>query len=133
MLIAYTLPAINRGLQAAGRVIRDESERGVLLFCDRRFGSSGTGGVRQFLPEWVSQELVVADASSGRKIIAAKLAEWKHDMGSGTGLVCDQLSRTKSMAGNRPSSTRATKNNKKENLRELAKKLGAKRIVEKKL
>ncbi|MHC1686789.1 MAG: helicase C-terminal domain-containing protein [Methanothrix sp.] len=38
MLIAYTLPAMNRGLQAAGRVIRAESERGILLFCDRRFG-----------------------------------------------------------------------------------------------
>lgn len=123
MLIAYTLPAINRGLQAAGRVIRAESERGVLFFCDSRFGSGEPGGVRQFLPEWVSKELVVADASAGRKMIAAKLAEWKHDMGSGTGWACDQ-----------PSNTKAIKNkkNKKENLRELAKKLGAKRIVEEK-
>jgi DNA excision repair protein ERCC-2 len=123
MLIAYTLPAINRGLQAAGRVIRAESERGVLFFCDRRFGSGEPGGVRQFLPEWVSKELVVADASAGRKMIAAKLAEWKHDMGSGTGWACDQ-----------PSNTKAIKNkkNKKEDLRELAKKLGAKRIVEEK-
>lgn len=78
MLIAYTLPAINRGLQAAGRVIRDESERGVLLFCDRRFGGDGLGGVKQFLPDWVQQELTAVDASRGRELIEAKEAEWGH-------------------------------------------------------
>jgi DNA excision repair protein ERCC-2 len=72
LLIAYTLPAINRGLQAAGRVIRAESERGVLLFCDRRFAV----GVKQFLPEWVRRELIVADARGGRRIIEAKESEW---------------------------------------------------------
>jgi hypothetical protein len=76
MLIAYTLPAINRGLQAAGRVIRAESERGVLLFCDRRFGGDGLGGVKQFLPEWVQQELMVVDAEKARELIRAKEAEW---------------------------------------------------------
>jgi DNA excision repair protein ERCC-2 len=77
MLIAYTLPAINRGLQAAGRVIRAESERGVLLFCDRRFCADGQGGVKQFLPDWVQNEQVIVDAESGRKMIRAKEAEWK--------------------------------------------------------
>jgi len=76
MLIAYTLPAINRGLQAAGRVIRAESERGVLLFCDRRFGGEGLGGVKQFLPEWVQHELMVVDAEKARELIRAKEAEW---------------------------------------------------------
>ena len=76
MLIAYTLPAINRGLQAAGRVIRAESERGVLLFCDRRFSGEGLGGVKQFLPDWVQQELIVVDATEGRELIMAKEAEW---------------------------------------------------------
>lgn len=75
MLIAYTLPAINRGLQAAGRVIRAESERGVLLFCDRRFASVD-GGVKAFLPEWVSGELKVADAKLAREIIESKEKEW---------------------------------------------------------
>ena len=75
MLIAYTLPAINRGLQAAGRVIRAESERGVLLFCDRRFASE-EGGVKAFLPQWVRGELKVADAKLAREIIESKEKEW---------------------------------------------------------
>jgi DNA excision repair protein ERCC-2 len=79
MLIAYTLPAINRGLQAAGRVIRAESERGVLLFGDRRFGGSGLGSVNQFLPEWVREELIVIDADQGREMIAEKIKQWKMD------------------------------------------------------
>lgn len=69
MLIAYTLPAINRGLQAAGRVIRAESERGVLLFCDRRFKDDDLGGVNRFLPSWVRDELIVVDAREGRELI----------------------------------------------------------------
>lgn len=76
MLIAYTLPAINRGLQAAGRVIRSESERGVLLFCDRRFAEDGLGGVNGFLPDWVRGELIIVYANEGREIIAKKIAEW---------------------------------------------------------
>jgi DNA excision repair protein ERCC-2 len=77
MLIAYTLPAINRGLQAAGRVIRSESERGVLLFCDRRFGDDSLGGVNGFLPDWVREDLILVDAKEGREIILKKIAEWK--------------------------------------------------------
>lgn len=76
MLIAYTLPAINRGLQAAGRVIRAESEHGVLLFCDRRFGGSGMGSVNEFLPAWVREELIVEDAARGRELIREKIKEW---------------------------------------------------------
>ncbi|HSD57725.1 MAG TPA: ATP-dependent DNA helicase [Methanotrichaceae archaeon] len=79
MLIAYTLPAINRGLQAAGRVIRAESEHGVLLFCDRRFGGSGLGSVNQFLPEWVRGELIVVNAACGLELIREKVAEWGMD------------------------------------------------------
>ncbi len=79
MLIAYTLPAINRGLQAAGRVIRAESERGVLLFCDRRFGEDNLGGVNQFLPDWVRSELILVDAKQGRELIAEKIKQWKID------------------------------------------------------
>jgi DNA excision repair protein ERCC-2 len=75
-LIAYTLPAMNRGLQAAGRVIRSESERGVILFGDRRFASHGLGGVRQYLPEWVQNELIMADAQQCWDLIRNKEAEW---------------------------------------------------------
>ena len=70
------MPAINRGLQAAGRVIRAESEHGVLLFCDRRFGGSGLGSVNQFLPEWVRGELIVVNAARGLELIREKVAEW---------------------------------------------------------
>ncbi|MBP5288932.1 MAG: ATP-dependent DNA helicase [Clostridia bacterium] len=34
---AYTLPGWSRVLQAAGRVIRDEEDRGVLILCDQRY------------------------------------------------------------------------------------------------
>ncbi|MCU0637156.1 MAG: ATP-dependent DNA helicase [Methanothrix sp.] len=76
ILIAYTLPAINRGLQAAGRVIRAESERGVLLFCDRRFAEEKPAEVGSFLPGWVREEMIVADAKQGRSIIQNKVGEW---------------------------------------------------------
>ncbi len=77
MLIAYTLPAINRGLQGAGRVIRDASERGVILFCDRRFREGGRGGVLSFLPKWIRDDLIVTDARKSREIIRARVAEWE--------------------------------------------------------
>ncbi|NYT02865.1 MAG: ATP-dependent DNA helicase [Methanosarcinales archaeon] len=79
ILIAYTLPAINRGLQAAGRVIRAEDERGVILFCDRRFNTAGLGGVKEYLPEWVRGELMAADASQCREIIRDKQIDWSQD------------------------------------------------------
>jgi DNA excision repair protein ERCC-2 len=75
MLIAYTLPAINRGMQAGGRVIRDQSERGVILFCDRRFNDGSRAGVRRYLPEWIQSELVTTDAAGSRRIIEEKQRE----------------------------------------------------------
>lgn len=41
---AYTFPAMSRVVQAAGRVIRTESDRGIILLLDRRF----------LLPQYVS-------------------------------------------------------------------------------
>jgi Rad3-related DNA helicase len=35
---AYLYPGINRVLQAAGRVIRTEKDRGVVLLIDQRYG-----------------------------------------------------------------------------------------------
>ncbi|MFZ0726193.1 MAG: ATP-dependent DNA helicase [Desulfobacterales bacterium] len=37
---AYMYPGINRVLQAAGRVIRSETDRGVVLLIDQRFGTA---------------------------------------------------------------------------------------------
>ncbi len=53
---AYQYPGINRVLQAAGRVIRDENDRGVVFLIDRRYSTSR---YRRLLPEtwqpvWVS-------------------------------------------------------------------------------
>jgi DNA excision repair protein ERCC-2 len=45
---AYMYPGINRVLQAAGRVIRSETDRGVVLLIDRRYGSEP---YRALLPE----------------------------------------------------------------------------------
>ncbi len=47
---AYQYPGINRVLQAAGRVIRTETDRGVVLLIDQRYG---TYRYRSLLPaEW---------------------------------------------------------------------------------
>jgi DNA excision repair protein ERCC-2 len=47
---AYQYPGINRVLQAAGRVIRTEADRGVVLLIDQRYG---TYRYRSLLPtEW---------------------------------------------------------------------------------
>jgi DNA excision repair protein ERCC-2 len=45
---AYMYPGINRVLQAAGRVIRSETDRGVVLLIDQRYGSEH---YRALLPE----------------------------------------------------------------------------------
>ncbi len=118
MLIAYTLPAINRGLQAAGRVIRAESERGVLVFCDRRFGSL-PGGVNQFLPQWVREEIIAVDAPKGRELIEAKTSEW------GSQKIHEKKADEK--ASRRKRSVRGKAG--KSDLRELVKKLGLGRSV----
>lgn len=41
---AYQYPGINRVLQAAGRVIRSEADRGVVLLIDSRYGRRDYGG-----------------------------------------------------------------------------------------
>jgi DNA excision repair protein ERCC-2 len=115
MLIAYTLPAINRGLQAAGRVIRAESERGVLLFCDRRFGDDSLGGVNQFLPDWVRSELILVDSKEARKIISEKTIQWK------TQKVPEMAA--SSVSSQIPKKNKPLKSGKRD-LRELAKSLG---------
>lgn len=53
--ISYTLPAINRALQALGRVLRTPEDRGVLLLGDSRFLEPG---VRSGLPGWMDHEVI---------------------------------------------------------------------------
>jgi len=120
MLIAYTLPAINRAMQAAGRVIRAESERGVLLFCDRRFSEQGAGGVGSFLPGWVKEEMMLADAGEGRERILEKVAQWKMEP--------PPRNRTAepdaSLGADAPAAIIGRRRSGKKDLRELARSLG---------
>jgi len=46
---AYTFPGMNRVLQAAGRVIRSESDRGLILLIDSRFAEPR---YRKLFPVW---------------------------------------------------------------------------------
>jgi DNA excision repair protein ERCC-2 len=49
--LAYTLPCICRSLQALGRVLRDENDRGILVLAERRFLEN----IRS-LPKWMQEE-----------------------------------------------------------------------------
>ncbi|MDA8141301.1 MAG: DEAD/DEAH box helicase [Desulfobacteraceae bacterium] len=64
---AYQYPGINRVLQAAGRVIRSETDRGVLLLIDQRYGQYR---YRSLLPaEW--RMLPMRDKAEFQRQLAA--------------------------------------------------------------
>ena len=65
--ISYTLPAINRALQALGRVIRTEEDRGVLVLGDRRFLEER---VRTALPAWMQEEMQASTIGSFKEAVA---------------------------------------------------------------
>lgn len=69
MFIAYTLPAVNRALQALGRVHRSAEETGVLVLCDSRFSHSSRLGVRQYLPQWICDEMIVCDGEWSQELV----------------------------------------------------------------
>ncbi|MEJ2037693.1 MAG: helicase C-terminal domain-containing protein [Desulfosarcinaceae bacterium] len=63
---AYKYPGINRVLQAAGRVIRSEKDRGVVLLIDRRYGQSS---YHELLPaHWRTNR--IADGIALQKALA---------------------------------------------------------------
>ena len=64
---AYQFPGMNRVLQAAGRVIRDEGDRGVVLLIDDRFNQLSYREL--FPPEW--RPLPVADEHELADLLAA--------------------------------------------------------------
>lgn len=69
---AYTFPGMNRVLQAAGRLIRTESDRGVVLLIDDRFGRPLH---RRLFPEWWRPQFVATPAQ-----ISARAEEfWQSD------------------------------------------------------
>jgi DNA excision repair protein ERCC-2 len=65
--LCYTLPAINRSLQALGRVLRTPEERGVLVLGERRFLERRVKGA---LPGWIRDELVECDIAQFREVLA---------------------------------------------------------------
>jgi DNA excision repair protein ERCC-2 len=56
---AYTFPGMNRVLQAIGRVIRSETDRGIVLLLDARFGQAKYR--RLFPPWWQPVRVINAD------------------------------------------------------------------------
>ena len=64
---AYTYPGINRVLQAAGRVIRREEDRGVVVLVDDRYE---TPRLRSLLPDHWSNLLYARNAAELAEIIS---------------------------------------------------------------
>jgi DNA excision repair protein ERCC-2 len=63
--LCYTLPAINRSLQALGRVLRTPEDKGVLVLAEKRFLESR---VRTALPGWIQEEMIACDAAGFREV-----------------------------------------------------------------
>jgi DNA excision repair protein ERCC-2 len=68
--LCYTLPAINRSLQALGRVLRTPEDRGVLVLAEKRFLEKR---IRNALPAWIREELIECDSALFREVIS----RWK--------------------------------------------------------
>ncbi|WP_026478500.1 ATP-dependent DNA helicase [Alkaliphilus transvaalensis] len=68
---SYLFPGMNKVLQAAGRVIRTEEDRGVVLLIDQRFNSFSYKKI--FPIEWRGARLVTS-----KKDLNSKLMKFKH-------------------------------------------------------
>lgn len=68
--LSYTLPAINKALQALGRVLRTPEDRGVLLLGEARFSEES---VKKGLPKWMQEELIECNINEFK----TGIAEWK--------------------------------------------------------
>ncbi len=68
--IAYTLPAVNKAMQALGRVLRTETDRGVLILGEERFLDPEIYGG---LPPWMQAEMKECDVDT----LPTVLAKWK--------------------------------------------------------
>ncbi len=69
---AYMYPGMNKVLQAAGRVIRCESDRGAVLLIDDRFGQYG---YKKLFPKHWNNYRVVRDGAGLEKMLDAFWAE----------------------------------------------------------
>lgn len=68
--LCYTLPAINRSLQALGRVLRTPEDRGVLVLGEKRFLEKR---VHDALPAWMQDEMIACDTTRFRELVSG----WK--------------------------------------------------------
>jgi DNA excision repair protein ERCC-2 len=64
---AYKFPGMNKVMQAAGRVIRTEKDRGIVVLIDDRFGQAGYK--KLFPKEWEGYEVASGTSSLGNFII----------------------------------------------------------------
>ncbi len=70
--IAYRLPAMNKALQALGRVIRARDETGILVLADSRFTKHEKNSVWQYLPSWAKDEMIICNSLQ----IRDKIKNW---------------------------------------------------------
>lgn len=68
--LCYTLPAVNRSLQALEGVLRSPEDRGVLVLGDKQFLEQK---VRNALPGWIQEEMIECDVTQFRELIG----KWK--------------------------------------------------------
>ena len=68
--LSYTLPAMNRALQALGRVIRSPEDKGFLVLCEQRFFEPQ---IRGALPAWIREEMV----ETGLEGFGALVKKWR--------------------------------------------------------
>jgi DNA excision repair protein ERCC-2 len=66
--LCYTLPAVNRSLQALGRVLRTPEDRGVLVLAEKRFLEKR---VMDALPAWIRAEMIACDEEKFREVLSA--------------------------------------------------------------
>jgi len=64
--ISYTLPAINRALQALGRVLRTPEDHGLLVLAEKRFLEPEN---RNALPKWMKDEITVTDVNEFGEVV----------------------------------------------------------------
>ena len=69
---AYLYPGINRVLQAAGRVIRSDDDRGAVVLIDQRFG---THRYRSLLPSEWAPTRIAGDAALRKQLLEFWAAE----------------------------------------------------------
>ncbi|MDH7556345.1 MAG: helicase C-terminal domain-containing protein, partial [Candidatus Methanosuratincola sp.] len=59
---AYTIPAMRKASQAAGRPFRNLGDRGVVVFMDYRFASPY---LRRLLPAWIRERITAVEDREG--------------------------------------------------------------------